>query len=591
LRNALKIVADNNQSDMIVLQEGFYSVVEDGIGQLEYNSTEDYNLTLVGDGNVTLSGYELSRILYIDTEGRVIFSNLNFVDGFGDGKSGGAIYVERGDIEIWDSNFSNNSASGGYSGGGAIYSYGDIEIWDSNFSNNSARYGNGGAIYGDGTVTNSTFSNNSASYGSDGAIYGDVPPIPISNDSASRYDGDGGAIYSSGDIEVTNSIFSNNSADNGGAIYNGSSDISIIGITFSENNSSQQGGAIYSKGRVKLAYSVFSKNSSEDNSTLYFSDNTKNLSMFSNYIDFSKVVGEIDYNASNIQAQDGDTLFDENFTLPADSVLIDKGGELDSGALIYAFGYLSTKSDFHCNERVVNGKIDIGAIEFGGREGNYCDSNYSYLNNNYTDINYSNNITIDTNLTVVCAEGWHLDENRSVCVQDIPNGYDISNIIEVPISQGWSLRAVDINISDIPSDISLLWIYSDGQWFAYSPNGEYTQKIKDKGYEGNFTTLSSQNGVWFKSSRDFNLVLPKPQNEFNNPTPPSLEAPNLDWNLLGSARELPAEVISCKNGDVQFIWKFFQGEWLLYAPDINPSLYDFMFNTILPNEGFWVLCK
>ncbi len=190
LRHALKIVADNNDSDTIVLQEGFYSVVDDGIGQLDFNSTEDYNLTLVGDGNVTLSGYELSRVFYINTNGGVIFSNLNFVDGFTTGY-GGAIYIAKSkDIEIWDSNFSNNKANSG----GAIYNVGtekeyisgyydengnyvygywtyhSLKIFDSTFTSNSSD--DGGAISGDNNeITNSSFTSNSSYF--EGAISGD----------------------------------------------------------------------------------------------------------------------------------------------------------------------------------------------------------------------------------------------------------------------------------------------------------------------------------------------------------------------------------------------------------------------------------
>ena len=65
LRYALQVAEENNESDLIVLQSGFYSVVEDGVGQLEYNSTKEDNLTIVGiDKNTTLSGFELSRIFY-----------------------------------------------------------------------------------------------------------------------------------------------------------------------------------------------------------------------------------------------------------------------------------------------------------------------------------------------------------------------------------------------------------------------------------------------------------------------------------------------------------------------------------------------
>jgi len=365
-----------------------------------------------------------------------------------------------------------------------------------------------------------------------------------------------------------------------------------------------------------------------------FSNDDKLLTTFSNYIDLNNIEGEIDYNSSNIQPQEGDILFDENFSLPSNSVLIDKGKKIDSGALQYIFGDISIPSDFECNERVVNDNIDLGAIEFGGREGNYCDSNYSYLDSNFTSRDFNLNIVNDINLTLtcpdgwnldenrsvcvrddlnvsytitptidmssvtrICAEGWHFDENRSTCVRDILSEiyetYGNTDIVEIPIHQGWNLVAVDIDLSKIPGDVSIIWTYSDGNWSAYSPNGQYTQAISDSGFPTISKPLSSNNGTWFLSSRDFNLIYPKPTFDENitSPTPPNLTAKNRGWNLMGTPRQLPAELIQCKEGNISVIWKYFDGEWLLYAPNINPSLYQLMFNTILPNEGFWVKCK
>jgi predicted outer membrane repeat protein len=674
-------------------------------------------LTIVGEGNTTLSGFELSRVFYFDTLGTVTLKDLTIIDGFSN-ENGGAIYVDGGSLTILDSNISNNSSdnNGGaiyfertereyinafydeqgnyhssyyvyYSlnvidstftsnsarNGGAIYVngggvtdtetgedygyiyehynlnievanstftsnsasddggaiYGDVTANSSTFTSNSAGYydydyyyGNGGAIYGDVTANSSTFTSNSANNG--GAIYGDVTAnsSTFTSNSADEY---GGAIY--GDVTANSSTFTSNSADEyGGAIYG---DVTANSSTFTSNSASEVGGAIFGSAtanssiftsnsagyyggaifstngssslinvsfinnsiyigdNLKIAYSFFDKNS-----TINFSDNTKSLSMFSNYLDFNNLTGEIDYNASNIQAVEGDTLLNDDFTLPADSVLIDRGGVLDSGALIYAFGDLSTVADFECNERVVGDAIDIGAIEFGGREGNYCDSNYSIYDNNYTDINWSSNITLDGNLTIVCAEGWTLDENRSVCVQENPNDYETSDFATVPLDLGWSLRAVDMNVSDIPQDVSIVWTYSNGNWSAFSPNGTMAQKITDNNFNMETDVLSSENGTWFLSEREFDLIVPKKQiDALQTPTPSNLSAENIGWNLLGTNRELPAELIACQNGDVRLMWKFFKNEWVLFLPETNPSLYDLMFNTILPNEGFWVLCE
>jgi predicted outer membrane repeat protein len=110
---------------------------------------------------------------------------------FGDG---GGIYVEgNGTLNVANSAFSGNSATGGW--GGGIANQGMLTVTNVTFSNNSAD-GAGGGITNSGvlTVTNSTFSGNSA--------------------------GGGGGIINSGVLTVTNSTFSGNSATFGSGIYN-----------------------------------------------------------------------------------------------------------------------------------------------------------------------------------------------------------------------------------------------------------------------------------------------------------------------------------------------------------------------------------
>ena len=111
--------------------------------------------------------------------------------------------------------------------------------------------GEGGAIYttGDVTVTNSIFSGNLAGTS-------------------------GGAIYTNGDVIVTNSIFSGNDAvDYGGAIYAfsgiGTNYVTVTNSTFSDNSATEQyGGAIYT-GSVKVTNSTFSGNNAEYGGALF----------------------------------------------------------------------------------------------------------------------------------------------------------------------------------------------------------------------------------------------------------------------------------------------------------------------------------
>ena len=199
--------------------------------------------------------------------------------------NGGAIYEEKGDVDIVKCSFMNNTVT---VDGGAIYdACSNITISNSTFENNTA-IGYGGAIYllnaeilcelqqpglqelaeyaiftpsENPLVYNGTFVNNAA--GNGGAIYytgnassflekkssneifnililygatfnvtpsiyeGIISSSSFVNNSARDFKGDGGAIYWNGNGNVSNSSFVNNSARAGGAIYwNGNCSIS-----------------------------------------------------------------------------------------------------------------------------------------------------------------------------------------------------------------------------------------------------------------------------------------------------------------------------------------------------------------------------
>ncbi|HIO70748.1 MAG TPA: hypothetical protein EYG60_02330, partial [Campylobacterales bacterium] len=472
----------------------------------------------------------------------LIIQDCNFSNN--SAEYGGAVFGEN--IQIANSTFTNNSVSGSYATGGAVYGH-DIQIANSTFSNNSVSgsYAKGGAVFGYNLeIANSTFSNNSANSG--GAVSGgnlEIENSIFSNNFANS----GGAIYAIDDIMViTNSIFAKNrSFGNGGAVYIGGG--KITNSLFIENNSSKSGGAIFSEYGTKITNSIFTQNISENNISI----DAPSLSLIYNYLDINRAKN-ISTNYHNIQPQEGDILFDENFSLPANSVLIDKGVEIDTGTLTYLYAVDNSMPpfDMECNERVVNGKMDIGPIEFGGREGNSCNGNSSNVVKN-------------------------------------------SDVV-IPIHQGWNLVAVDINLSDIPNDIFIIWTYSDGNWSAYSPHEEFTQAISDSGFPIISKPLNSNQGTWFLSNSNFNLIYTKPlqhESNFSTPEIPTISAPNIGWNLLGTATTIPTNIVKCENGEVQIIWRYIDNSWLFYEPDIDPSTLENTFQAIKANDGFWVKCK
>ncbi|MEO0963796.1 MAG: choice-of-anchor Q domain-containing protein [Planctomycetota bacterium] len=152
--------------------------------------------------------------------------------------SGGGVFLERGTLNVANSNFFENVAGNG----AAIYALGgegnQLNIGNTSFSGNGAENGWGGAIYVDAdqswdpdgvkvAIDNSTFTNNLGRLGGGFAV---------------RENNRGDSMFS-----VTNSEFTGNNASGGGVAYNRETTLLIDGVTMTDNDadSSNAGGAFY----------------------------------------------------------------------------------------------------------------------------------------------------------------------------------------------------------------------------------------------------------------------------------------------------------------------------------------------------------
>ena len=182
---------------------------------------------------------------------------------------GGAVY-NPADSKIGDivGDFINNSAeassSYGSSFGGAVYNYGTLGNISGDFVNNyvkGVRSAQGGAVYNRGTIGNisGSFINNSAQITSSGAY--------------------GGVVMNSGTIGEISGDFINNSvqtssasSSSGGAVYNGGTIKNIMNSSFIGNSVSggekSQGGAVYSSKDLNMTaadgVAFFSGNYTQD---------------------------------------------------------------------------------------------------------------------------------------------------------------------------------------------------------------------------------------------------------------------------------------------------------------------------------------
>jgi len=138
-------------------------------GQITFTSNSQSTTIDGGTAGVTVSGNNATRVFSVNSGALVNLKGLTVANGLG--PKGGGI-ANSGTLNVSDSTFSNNSASG-Y--GGGIANEGTLTVGGSTFSNNSAN-SHGGGIYTTSTfgpdsttIENSTISGNSANYG--GGVY------------------------------------------------------------------------------------------------------------------------------------------------------------------------------------------------------------------------------------------------------------------------------------------------------------------------------------------------------------------------------------------------------------------------------------
>jgi filamentous hemagglutinin family protein len=195
------------------------------------------NLTINGDGKVTVSGNNAVRVFDIVNNITVNLNGVTVANGRNAVQGGGAQINAGSTLNINNSTFSNNSANTG----GAIYNQGTATITNSTFSSNSANFGGAITNQGIATITNSTFSGNS-SQNEGGAIYNFANTATIRNSTffGNSANSSGGAIVNfgsmggNGTVTIANSILVGNiAAVNGREIFNDSilnfTDTNVVG--------------------------------------------------------------------------------------------------------------------------------------------------------------------------------------------------------------------------------------------------------------------------------------------------------------------------------------------------------------------------
>jgi predicted outer membrane repeat protein len=321
-----------------------------------------------------------------------------------DGESGSAT------LTVNNSSFSGNSTvslGGGILNDGSFGGSATLIVNNSSFSGNSALYLGGGILnFGElgGSATlmldNSTFSGNSAANG--GGIYNDglsgSAPLTLDN---STFSGNsaadaGGSIYNYGlsgsaPLTLNNSTFSSNSAMYGGAIGNVAAVLTLSNCTVSGNSAYYFGGGIdnnafLTSATLTLNSSTFSGNSASSGGAIYNNSNGGSATLaLTDTILNAGVSGEnifsdgtVTSHGYNLSSDNGGGLLtatgDQINTDPLLGLLQDNGGPTFTHALLVGSPAIDAGDpnftpppDYDQRgpgyDRVVNGRIDIGAFE------------------------------------------------------------------------------------------------------------------------------------------------------------------------------------------------------------------------------------
>jgi predicted outer membrane repeat protein len=339
LRQALADANDGDTIEFDPLLGGWNLPLAAVLGQLVVDKSVTIRWVPT-DGYPTYLGVDAqhaSRVFYISPGKTVTISGLTIINGSApaDYCFGGGIYNDHATLTVSNCTISGNAAVPG-TGGGIYNNAGTLAVNSTTLSGNSAWPGGGICNDAGGTlrITDSTLSGNS--------------------DNGYNF---GGGILNIGILTITNSTFSGNSADAGGGIYNWSGAmLTITNSTFSGNSAVHDGGAIYNGGTLKIGNTILNAGSSGAN--IYNVDQLGTVTSLGYNLSSDNAGGYLAATGDGINTDPRLGPLQNNggatFThLPAsDSPVID-GADPTLGMDQRGAGF----------QRVVNGRVDIGAVE------------------------------------------------------------------------------------------------------------------------------------------------------------------------------------------------------------------------------------
>lgn len=227
-------------------------------------------------GGLNLSQLTLSRGTAANggaiksTMAALVLENCIFEDNIATDGSGGAVWVEGGELTITGGEFLNNTAS--LVGGAVLTMNADLVVQGgTRFENNKAV--EGGALYCGGIEIAAGSVNASCSLGSveffsnNASADNSIFDINYFEEAWDNLNGGGAAAFSHAKVNITNCTFKGNFAQlSGGALFEGNgTSVTIKGCNFWNNTTPGYGGAIAGSSIVIEGYTELSYNSAAEN--------------------------------------------------------------------------------------------------------------------------------------------------------------------------------------------------------------------------------------------------------------------------------------------------------------------------------------
>lgn len=333
-------------------EEYYYHVV-----QMRGENSQDEDIEFGINSTTVFDGFTITR-------------GLNTSSGDGN-QQGAGMVISYSSPQVKNCTFTQNNtfdvtSSGGYGGAMKLFAS-DARITSCVFDKNTAFYG--GAIHMSGlnnpVIEYNTFiNNNSSTGGQGGAIYIEgfsslhSKPIIRNNIFRNNIGGDGGAIFSMSYVHpiILNNVFTGNLAhQRGGGLFiiNANDEAIVMNNSFGYNRAKSSGGGV----NIHSSELVFSNNIVWDN---YNPDDNSvseiNISESDITYSYNIVRG---YNGTGSNYGNSPQFLDDDLHISFDSPAI------DAGKLIWYTikGIADTLYDAEGNERIRNGKIDVGAYE------------------------------------------------------------------------------------------------------------------------------------------------------------------------------------------------------------------------------------